>query len=280
MRIAHCMVLAAGMMLGGCGVQNLWRDGTRSLRRGSAVARRDRAGRKRSSIRWSRAMRPPGRLQREYDNRRALRALKCLLDKPSMFESAADIRKKVEPACLGAAGRGAARWAQGARLRILLTLPALRPLPAEPPKFIATTDVPSVYGMADAAPILVVARDRKLEVLDAGNGQTLYRDAALPERPIFLAPLAQRSRLRGARVRERRAARVRDRRSARHSHRLTARSHGSTRLPPSSPTSTSTSVRCLTAPRGRFRSPKGMTTYTGTIVRVAPLRCSSSCRGS
>lgn len=188
MRAARMLVWVAMLPLVGCGLQNFWRDGTTRFEAAlplpatvnEAHLKLDKlvAGDSATREKW----------QREFDGRRALRALKCLSSKLSVFDDENDIRRKVDSACLKSADEELRAWALSTRLRVLVFMPPLRPLPAEPPTFIATTDVPSVYGMADAAPILVVARDRKLEVLDAGNDQTIYRDEALGERPNFLAP--------------------------------------------------------------------------------------------
>jgi hypothetical protein len=188
MRIARCWMLVVAVTLSGCGVQNLWRDETERFEEAQplpaaivqAKAKLD------ALVTQDTAAREP--LQREYDSRRAVRATKCLPDKPSMFDTPDDIRGKVQAACMSSADEELRAWTAGARLKLLLTSPALRPLPAQTPKFIATTEAPVVFGMSEASPILVVARDRKLEVLDAGTGQTVYRDIALQERPTFVVP--------------------------------------------------------------------------------------------
>jgi len=188
MRMARSWMLVVAVTLSGCGVQNLWRDETERFEEAQplpaaivqAKAKLD------ALVAHDAAAREP--LQREYDSRRTVRATKCLPGRLSMFDAPEDIRGKVRADCLSSADEELRAWTQGERLKLLLTLPALRPLPAEIPKLIATTEAPGVFGMSDASPILVVARDRKLEVLDAGSGQTVYRDTELPERPTFLVP--------------------------------------------------------------------------------------------
>lgn len=188
MRIARWWMLVASVALSGCGVQNLWRDETERFEEAQPLP----AAIVQAKAKLDALVKPgtPARepLQREYDSRRALRATKCLSRRLSMFDTPDDIKRKVSADCIRSADEELRAWTQGARLKSLLTSPPLRPLPAEVPKFIATTEAPGVFGMSDASPILVVARDRKLEVLDAGTGQTVYRDTALQERPNFVVP--------------------------------------------------------------------------------------------
>jgi hypothetical protein len=188
MRIARCWMLIVIVTLSGCGIRNLWRDETERFEEARPLpAAIVQAKAKLDALAGSDVAAQEA-LQREYDSRRAVRAAKCLPGKPSIFATADDIRAGVNPACMASADEELRAWTQGARLKALLTSPALRPLPATPPKLIATTETPGIFGMSDASPILVVARDRKLEVLDAGTGQTVFRDTALPERPAFVVP--------------------------------------------------------------------------------------------
>ena len=188
MRIARCWVLVAAVSLSGCGVQNLWRDETERFEEAQPLPASIVQAKAKLDALVTNDTAAGEALRREYDSRRAVRATKCLPGKPSMFDTPDDIRGKVQADCIGIADEELRAWTQGARLKLLLVSPALRPLPAEPPKFIATTEAPGVFGMSDASPIVVVARDRKLEVLDAGTGKTLYRDTALPERPAYVVP--------------------------------------------------------------------------------------------
>jgi hypothetical protein len=188
MRIARCWIWVAVVTLSGCGVQNLWRDETERFEEALPLPAVIVQAKAKVDALVSHDAVAREAFQREYDSRRAVRATKCLPDKPSMFDTPDDIRGKVQTACMDIADEELRAWTQGARLKLLLASPTLRPLPSETPKFIATTETPSVFGMSDASPILVVARDRKLEVLDAGTGRTVYRDTALPERPTILAP--------------------------------------------------------------------------------------------
>jgi hypothetical protein len=188
MRWKRLLAGMAALPLAGCGVQNLWRDNTARFEAALPLSPAINEARLKLEMLLADDATLRGQWQREFDARRGLRALKCLSASLSLFDDERNIRGKVDTACLKAADEELRTWTQGARLRILLTMAPLRPLPAELPEFITTTDVPGVYGMADGAPIVVVARDRKLEVLDAGNSQTIYRDEALGERLNFLAP--------------------------------------------------------------------------------------------
>jgi hypothetical protein len=273
MRIARCWMLVATVSLAGCGVQNLWRDETERFEAAQPLPAAIVQAKAKLDALVTRDSEAQESLQREYDSRRAVRAAKCLPGKLSVFDSPEDIRGKVRAACIESADEELRSWTQGARLKLLLTLPALRPLPAEPPKFIATTEAPAVYGMADAAPILVVARDRKLEVLDAGNGDTVYRDEALPERPVFLAPSPN-----GQVFAAGESSTVALRESATGEvlttftgYRAFAWLDATTGIL----TDVNFNQRTLfDGATGTLSQPKGMTTYTGTVVRVSknPLR--------
>src|SRR5688500_843244 len=103
MRIARCWMLVVAVTLSGCGVQNLWRDETERFEEAQplpaaivqAKAKLD------ALVTQDTAAREP--LQREYDSRRAVRATKCLPDKPYMFDTPDDIRGKVQAACMSSA---------------------------------------------------------------------------------------------------------------------------------------------------------------------------------
>lgn len=267
MRSARFLVWMALLPLTGCGVQNLWGDDTARFEEAFPLPAAVADARSKLDALVARDAAARDKWQREFDARRAVRALKCLPRKLSLFDDAADIRAKVDAACLTGADEELRAWTQGSRLKVLLTMPPLRPLPSELPKFIATTDVPSVYGMADAAPILVVARDRKLEVIDAGNDQTIYRDEGLTERPNFLAP-SPNGRVfvmgEGSSVvlRESESGEVL---ASFAGYRAFTWLDSTTGLL----TDVNFNQRALLdGTTGTVLQPKGMTTYTGTVVRV------------
>jgi hypothetical protein len=267
MRIARRWILVAAVTLSGCGIQNLWRDETERFEEAQPLPPAIVQAKAKLDALATHDTAAAEPLLREYDSRRAVRAAKCLPSRLSMFDGPDEIHRKVQKACIGSADEELRTWTQGARLRLLLTLPALRPLPAQAPKFIATTDAPAVYGMADAAPILVVARDRKLEVLDAGSGTTVYREEALSERPEFLAPSPNGQVFAAGEsssvvLRESATGEV-----------LTTLTGYRTFAWLDATTGILTDVRInhralFDGATGILSQPKGMATYTGTVVRV------------
>jgi hypothetical protein len=257
----------AVLPLAGCGVRNLWLDDTARIEAAWPLPAAVEQSRLKLEALVANDSAAHDKWRREFESRRDLRALKCLSARLSLFDDDDDIRRKVDSSCLKAADAELQAWTQGSRLGILLTLPALRPVPTELPKFIATTDVPDVFGMADAAPIIVVARNRKLEVLDAGSGQTIFRDEALAERPGFLAP-SPNGRVFSAG--EGSSVVLRESESGDVLATFTGY-RGFAWLDATTGIFTDVNLNqraLFDGATGTLSQPKGMTTYTGTVVRV------------
>jgi hypothetical protein len=182
--------LAAGTCLAlicaGCDVRNFWRDDVARIN--AAIPLKDSVTRAKSSLDEMLANDSAlkERLQREFVSRLEVRAMQCVKEDLSVWDSGEDIRAKLNKACMDGADDQLRDWVQAARLRVLVGMPPLRPVPASPPALIATANVSSVVGAAAEAPIMAIASRRRFEVLDAATGKTLHLEQELPAAPYFL----------------------------------------------------------------------------------------------
>jgi hypothetical protein len=113
--------------------------------------------------------------ERAYQAQLKIRAIQCGHGlEPSAFTTEEALRDQLEDkACFVAFDHTLATWLGQRRIGRLLAAPALRPLPATPPRLVQAAGFITEVAFAEKAGIAVVQSSRKYQVLDIATGATL-----------------------------------------------------------------------------------------------------------
>lgn len=115
-------------------------------------------------------------LETQLDNRMKLRALNCAKGySPTWLTSTSDIRKSLSALpCFSAADEQLVQWLGLMRVGVTLAMPALRPIPANPPTFIVGDTFITSARFAKSAGVGLIESQKTISIVEMESSKVLF----------------------------------------------------------------------------------------------------------